>query len=178
MEQNDKHHIWLFAREIESQMRMAELSLTELEKLYIGHPEFTNLTWYHLESMVKSLIAMANILWPSTNKNPPKGRSRQLLQVFGLEDWVLPRDFRKTRNALEHFDEGLDDWMARTESGNLADRNVGPKNMIVGDIEHARTWDPRTGELSVFGSSVNLYETFSFMQGVTSEISRKYAGAR
>lgn len=177
MEQIDEHHIWLFAIEIESQMRMAELSLTELKKLHTGHPEFTNLTWYHTESMVKSLIAIANILWTTNANNPYKRRSRQLRQAFGLEDLVPPRDFRKTRNALEHFDEGLDDWLARTESRNLADRNIGPKSMIVGDFEHARAWEPHTGELSVFGSSVNLYETFRFMQGVTSEISRRYADA-
>lgn len=154
--------IKLLVAEIQSQLGYADIAAYHLDELSRSRTDSVEMTWYHIESLVSSMLSVANILWTSNSRRI--SRSKLLRREFGLEHVKLPKGFRDTRNALEHYDERAEDWWRTSETKNIADRNLGPKNMITGSITFARHYDPYTGELSVFGQSTNLMETYNFMK--------------
>lgn len=157
-----------FARELFHQHQMAKLSIDLLNNSFQEHTQGTDIHWYHLESLVKSLMAMTNILWCQSTRNPHKHRSRELRRVFKLDDFQIPKDLRETRHGLEHFDERLDIWWQNDPAHNLADRNIGHPSSFGGFSQQsiARNFDPVTGVLSVFDKSVDLGNVMNFMDRI------------
>lgn len=164
----DEHLVRAFARELNNQYKLAHASFNALRQIETSFSPNVDDYWYHIESSVKSLMAMTNILWSQNSRNPYKRRARLLRQRFMISDFELPSDLRNTRHGLEHFDERLDEWWRDEPLHNLSDRGIGPMDSFGGLSagSFARHYDPGTGVLSVFGSAVNLRESMKFMEKV------------
>ncbi|UAV84854.1 hypothetical protein BV113_00600 [Glutamicibacter phage BIM BV-113] len=164
----------MFADEIASQFTMAVTAYHSLETSIHKPGVSTNVSWYHLESLIKSFIAITNILWSQNNRNPHRRRAALLRKRFGVTDMSIPKDLRDTRNSLEHFDERLDIWWQEDPLHNIADRCIGRKVEItnIPGMNFARHFDPSTGDFSVFGDTVNLHDTLLFMNQIALAVER------
>lgn len=163
----------VFTSELLNQWKLANIAAEHVNWILGKSGKFdSDIFWYHVENLVKALVAMTNILWTSNNKSRHKRRSRLLRKRFGLSDEIAPSDLRETRNWFEHFDEKIDDWWDSSTDKNLADRNVMPKSAIQG-LElsgYARFFDPETFELSVFGRSVDLLQLHAKMASIVEQV--------
>ncbi len=168
----DEILVGIFVQELNSQMKLADIAASNINHFLSSRMGDNEVFWYHMENLLKALVAMANILWTSNNRNPYKQRSRLLRDRFNLSDEKLPDNLRQTRNWFEHFDEKIDDWWSESRTHSFADRNIMPLTMIQGlDIsDYARFFDPTTSELSVFGRSVNTAEMFDYLKSIMNRI--------
>lgn len=169
----DDRLLRVFTNELLNQWTLANIAAENLNYLLGGEIRMdANIFWYHTENFVKALVAMTNILWTSNSRSRHKRRSRLIRERFGLTEEQAPLDLRETRNWFEHFDEKIDDWWDSSTHKNLADRNIMPKSGVRGlePEAFARSFDPETYELSVFGRSVNLLTMHSHMSGVVRQI--------
>jgi hypothetical protein len=64
------------------------------------------------------VAALSRFFWPASKKSLPQARGQRLRQAFDIED-DCPLHDRELRNALEHFDERLDEYLIGNLAGNI-----------------------------------------------------------
>ena len=62
------------------------------------------------------VAGLSRFFWPPGKKDINKARGQKLREVFGLDN-TSPLYDRKARNALEHFDERLDEFLLQDLAG-------------------------------------------------------------
>jgi hypothetical protein len=62
--------------------------------------------------------ALSRFFWPSRDKGVAKARAKRLRKAFDLDDSSPLRD-RRLRDALEHFDERLDQFLLLNDTGHF-----------------------------------------------------------
>lgn len=108
---------------------------------------------FYLDALLRCAAAISRILWPSRAKYKPRGRLlRRLFRVAGRS----PFAHRAVRNAFEHFDERLEDWLAGETL--VVDSSIGPKNSFIGQstLRHLRHLEPISMEASFLDESLRI----------------------
>jgi hypothetical protein len=119
-----------------------------------------------LQNFVVSTANVSKLLWGQggkiANKRKPLRDSIEVENSSPLRPTTM-------RNHFEHIDDRLDRWWSESTNHNIANRNVGPSNMIAGlkDIELFRTYDPSTDSVRFWGDAYNLKE-------IVEEVNRIY----
>lgn len=111
---------------------------------------------------------VSKLLWPDLKRaDHPKvaeARGKALRRRLGFPKSFKehPLGQRGVRNALEHFDERLDDWVAAHADGGgvYIDLNMGPLSAfgVKSEADVMRNYDPRAARLVVYGDGLNLRE--------------------
>jgi hypothetical protein len=91
----------------------------------------------HLQDALGYCAALSRYFWPPTSAGAlGKYRGEQIKQVYGIND-ESPLANRNLRNALEHFDERLDDWLKKGPVGPIVASAVfGDHSEIEEDFGH------------------------------------------
>ena len=96
-------------------------------------------------------------------------RGEALRNLLNLPNEALEAlEYRELRDDMEHFDERLDAWVARTGPKDFYDSNVGPRRMLDGvrDEDVFRWLDPDTTEFIILGHAYSLGELVSALHTV------------
>jgi len=92
---------------------------------------------------------LSRYLWPSRNNH--KSRGEFLRNFFDIEDDNSLNN-RDLRNALEHYDERLDNFIKDKEAGNFVPEYFGPKLSNQEGVRHfMRSYFVDTDEFTVLG---------------------------
>lgn len=71
-----------------------------------------------VQEALSHAAALSRFFWPSRRKGLNDARARRLREAFNLDD-ASPLRNRDLRNALEHFDERLDDYLIFADVGHF-----------------------------------------------------------
>jgi hypothetical protein len=128
-----------------------------------------NTFWFGLHSTVSGLGNISKVFFPARSQS--EARCAHMRTLFGVGDNSL-LGARDVRNGLEHFDERIDRWAATSQRHNFADRIVMPPGAIVGlDPSYfARSFDPSSTVISVFGDSVDLKAVIAEVQAIVGRV--------
>jgi hypothetical protein len=77
----------------------------------------------HLQNIVHQAGALSRYFWPTLE--PYRSRGKYLRSIFEVTE-TSPLKSRDVRNRLEHFDEKLDDYLKRKNTGEFFPSYVGP----------------------------------------------------
>lgn len=151
----DDFHIGIYIRDLGEQLETCVVAYEETRDAITAQDSQT--VWAGLDSFLGASIRVMNLLWPSSTKKSAQDRAAELRQVLAAPQ-SAPENLRDTRNGFEHFDERIDKWMTTTVHHNFVDRYIGPPGGIVGPEagDFARLFDPGTGDITVFGQTVNI----------------------
>lgn len=118
-----------------------------------------------LQNIVLHGAALSRYFWPTQKESGSRGEQLRLGLGIGEDS---PLKSRSLRNAIEHFDERLDDYLKQSIVGHILPQYVGsaPKNEQV-PFHLFRGYFLDTGEFTLLG------ETYE-MQPLVDEIARVY----
>lgn len=107
--------------------------------------------WYALQNLVTAAANISKALWGEKGKLV--NERQPLRESLGVPD-DSPLRPTTLRNHFEHFDSRLDVWDNTSTNHIYIDRNIGPPNMVEGDIEDVdrfRSFDPARGVVTFWG---------------------------
>ena len=108
---------------------------------------------FYLDALLRSTAAISRFFWPSGKKYRARGELlRRHFRVGNTSSLAA----RGVRNAFEHFDEEIQDWLS---AGNqvVADANIGPVRFVAGGrIRPLRHLDPSTMTAHYLDRSIGL----------------------
>ncbi|MGE0234649.1 hypothetical protein [Methylocystis sp.] len=88
-----------------------------------------------LQEALTHAAALARFFWPMKSKNKvTAARGKRLREAFALDDKSALAD-RELRNALEHFDERLDDYLVQDEVGYFLPMPIVGKHDLADDCQ-------------------------------------------
>ena len=120
-----------------------------------------------LQNIVVQGAALCRYFWPVRQKPVHLRRGEALRVAFNVDD-TSPLKSRDLRNAIEHFDERLDDFLGQPAAGQFFPEYVGPRPPSNGVPIHVfRAFYLDTGVFALLGTE---YE----MQPLVDEIARVY----
>ncbi len=90
--------------------------------------------------------------------NPKNSRAEELRQAVGLPETGHVLCSRKLRDHLEHFDERLDEWQARSPRRNYFHDTIGVRAALHGvdDCDIMRWYDPNANHLLFRGDTFEI----------------------
>jgi hypothetical protein len=77
-----------------------------------------------IQSIIVQGAAVSRYFWPVREKYAARGE--ELRRFYGITD-SSPLRSRDLRNAIEHFDERLDDYLSRVIVGHIYPHYIGPE---------------------------------------------------
>lgn len=183
---NENREIAVYMVELKEQCRSLLIAYNELDELFNEVPQsdmdsrrvLNSRIWSRLQAIMYSASVISKLLWP--NPLPRKDgadkrailRARVLRKALGIERMrsILPTD---VRNALEHVDERLIDWLpGQPEDIPWGWRLSGfEKDEEPPGSEYAfRYYNLNTQELRVGDSRCNLKEVVKFVGEIENHI--------
>lgn len=170
----DRQLLWLLEGELLLQWGHAQRALRMVnEALGSGDSETF---WFAIDSALGAMARISKILWP-TRAAPKESveRCRSFRRAFEVDE-ASPVLNRSVRDALEHFDERLDNWARSSAHRNLADRVIAPRTAIVGlhPDDYARHFDPETNIVSVFGDRLDLQALVDAVADLASQVDERH----
>lgn len=111
-------------------------------------------TLFYLDALLRCSAAISRILWPTRSKYEARGRLLRRLFHVGKRS---PFADRVVRNAFEHFDERVEDWLASGQTI-VVDSNIGTRSSFVGQktLPHLRHLDPDSMVASFLDDAVRI----------------------
>lgn len=107
-----------------------------------------------LQNMVLQAGALSRYFWPVGKKHAARGK--QLRNCFSMTE-ENPLFSRKLRNAIEHFDERIDEYFSQGAVGYFFPEYVGPKPEDDGVPGHIfRAYFVDTGEFRLLGEDFHI----------------------
>jgi hypothetical protein len=97
--------------------------------------------------------ALSRFFWPSRNNNMlAMARGKRLREAFGLDDTSSLKD-RELRNAFEHFDEHLDQFLLKEPIGYIFPDPIVEEHTITDEVSGSvfRLVDPTNGMCVLLG---------------------------
>ena len=123
-----------------------------------------------IQEALTHAAGLSRYFWPSTTKGVTPARAKRLRELYKVEE-TSPLHDRALRNALEHFDERLDEYLLRDIAGIiLTDPLVEPHTIADEAIGHVfRAVDPWEG---IFILLSEKFEFFPVMDEVEQILTR------
>lgn len=81
------------------------------------------------QNIILNVAGISRFFWPPNNKGNYKIRAKKLCEVYNISDSSVLKN-REVRNFIEHFDEKLDDFLEKFNSGIIMPKYVGPISYI------------------------------------------------
>jgi hypothetical protein len=163
-------------REILIQYQSADLAIDALDvAVQKGRP--VHEAFAAVQSVLAAAAMVSKLLWPQPPTRQVDGseltpeqeserrvaieRGRFLRTELGIRS-VPVLESRRVRNAIEHFDQRLDSFLASKE-GMIVDLNIAAKATFIvgGNVRYLRHLDPYAGTVSVLDDEVSIQELFS-----------------
>ena len=118
--------------------------------------EKTDSALFSLQEALSYAAALSRFFWPVDKRAPfPQARGQKLRQSFGLDDTSVLKD-RSLRNALEHFDENLDEYLLGNVVGQYVRSFVGSAAEVVAPSKVIRLLDPETEVFYLLGTGFSF----------------------
>lgn len=166
-------HQLLYLQEIQAQCRMANIAFDSLSAWPAPYPESrtneqgavkTAALFRELHSMLTHAGVISRLLWPASSGKGAMDRNRRaeaLRDLLGLSPSSHLLCDRALRDGLEHFDERLDSWTARTEAPpDYWQDCIGPWGVMQthGAKDHnvMRHYDPSTQHFRFQGKPIHM----------------------
>jgi hypothetical protein len=86
-----------------------------------------------IQNIIVQGAAVSRYFWPVRDKYAPRGA--ELRGIYRIQD-DSPLRSRELRNAIEHFDERLDEYLSRGIVGNIHPHFIGPEPQKDGVPQH------------------------------------------
>lgn len=86
-----------------------------------------------IQNIIVQGAAVSRYFWPVREKHAARGY--ELRKIYGLTE-ESPLRARDLRNAIEHFDERLDEYLSRGVVGNIYPHYIGPELAKDGVPQH------------------------------------------
>lgn len=144
----------LFLREIEFQARIAARAAARLPD---GRSDFDrDDAWGVIQLILGAAANVSKILWPSP-KSPYADRGTMLRALLALDEHHTLFG-RELRNHFEHYDDRIDQWLAKVGSATYTDQVIGQLSGFLAQFPESanRHYDPITRRLSFRGDFVDL----------------------
>ncbi|MBM4512223.1 hypothetical protein GS445_02075 [Rhodococcus hoagii] len=173
-----------FVRELANQGRATNIAVQHYnEALHgpasVGALEVSDRAFAAAQAILTSAALVSKMLWMSAPKPNPseederqaaqsKERCKTLRRELGIKS-IPVLESRRVRNSFEHFDAHLDTFFGDSPNTTVADRNIGPKDMIViagAPPRYLRHLDPERHEVSVLSETVSLLEVVQAVEEV------------
>lgn len=107
-----------------------------------------------LQNLVVNAGALSRYFWPA--KADHRWRGVELRQAFGIGDDHALKE-RKFRNAIEHFDENLDNYLDGGVFGHILPEYIGPALHSGGTPTHIfRAFYVDTGKFQLLGETYDI----------------------
>lgn len=155
-ENSKKMVLSIFQQEVVQQAAFALRAAAEMDSLMqnrmrLDHDRF----WANVQLFLTGAANVSKLLWPPADRKTAfawRERGRILRASLNVQDGSALQQ-KGFRNDFEHFDERLEKWLTDSPNRNIADRNIGPKGIIVGlqDQEFMRGFDPTTWSITFNG---------------------------
>ena len=87
----------------------------------------------HLQNIALHGAALSRYFWPARSGH--EGRAKELCIAFAVDD-SSPLKSRDLRNAMEHFDENMDDYLSPGIIGNILPCYIGPQPKDIQSPRH------------------------------------------
>ncbi len=166
----DQRDFILFLREVDLQCRYAWNAYTQLwSSVQILHHDAA---FYFVHSFLSHSALVSKLLWPvptgsADRKRRMRERGEALRGFLHLTDGGLLAN-RSLRNSLEHYDERLQDWVAETQTGVIAEANFSSPAGMGGmeRIAYHRNLDIETGDFTFQGEAYNLHGVMKELQAI------------
>jgi len=120
--------------------------------------------WIGVPILLTGAANAAKALWGQKGgRATERAPLRKSLDV----DDTSPLKVVDMRNNFEHYDERLERWWNESPRHNIADRMIGPPDLVVGldEIERFRFYDNTTNDIVFWGERFNV-------QAIVTEIER------
>lgn len=182
----DKHVKDIYTMEILLQCQYALNAVRQINANYNNTRFSANEVFRGIHSFLTHTSNISKLLWPG-RPLPRKGetsqnyksrcrateqRGRVLRKTLGLpnDNHVLKN--RELRNHLEHYDERLDEWVAREHRDVLYDY-IGPLDRVssIAEADKLRQFDIQTGVFAFGGDIYNLKALASAVAELASTVS-------
>jgi hypothetical protein len=135
------------------------MAVADLDEMIKRRDEFNHdRFWSTMDAALSALARLGDIFWPTDAGKRLQTRGAALRDRFGIDGENTLQ--RKVRNSFEHVAERMDKWAARSENHVLVDRMIGNTIRISAGAEFARSYDPHTHMVSVFGEEIDLQPAF------------------
>ena len=106
--------------------------------------------------MIRHAASLSKLLWPPSTKGKYERRGKKLRAALGITE-ESPLKSRLVRNAMEHFDERLDDYLAKGMFGIIFPKYVGEKPGENEPAHHLfRAFFTDVGEFEILGENIPL----------------------
>lgn len=153
----DQKFAWFYALQVHDQAEYVRKARADLTAAVKAH-DMARL-WYSIQMLLGAAGMLSKLLWPANDDHAPepiRGRGTYLRQHFKIAD-DSPLRSKAARNASEHFDERIDEWVLGSAKHSLADSNVGPLAPLgITPEDVFRHYDPSADVVIVCGVSVEL----------------------
>lgn len=158
----------LYLRELQSQCRFSLRALTYVQMFFNAESDDYDIDefWYHMQAFIVSCGNVA-LMMKQRSKKDHLMRYREHHR-FMIEKYNLPRYYfdteRKIRNAFEHYDEQIIDWLK--EPHNIRGlNNIGPINGIIqgATFSYLKHFDQTTNKLYFKDMSIDLHQTYNHL---------------
>jgi hypothetical protein len=158
----------LYLEQIKYEAERANAAFERFDtELALGN--YQGLVVANVQDALTHIGELSRIFWPARDNGISIARGEQLRIAFGLDE-SSPLKERDLRNALEHFDERLDSYLANSPAGQLiTDPIVAPVEAISEPMRIFRMVDPVSSTFVVLDER---YE-FGLLREVTREIEKR-----
>jgi hypothetical protein len=144
---NDKD-LTIYLWEIAEQCRYATIAWKDIET---NNPDTQ---WYSIQSFLGAIGNVSKLFWPDETGSAQRGE--QLRKRLSIRE-DHPFKSRDMRNALEHSDQRLDDWIASPKRiAHVGRMYVEGDPMIFDDSWFGRFFDRHMGVLTFLGQKYDL----------------------
>ena len=108
------------------------------------------------QNLIGHAASLSKLLWPPSTKGKYERRGKKLRAALGITE-ESPLKCRLVRNAMEHFDERLDDYLAKGMFGIIFPKYVGEKPGENEPTHHLfRAFFTDVGEFEILGENIPL----------------------
>lgn len=171
------HFLNVYCAQIEDQCRAALASIAIVRQFKEGPWDLDTIFW-NLDHFINRAAMVSKMLWPtpSAKTKIAKWRGEILRDALGVDEQSVLNS-RVLRNHLEHFDERIDAWYEGSGFVIYADRNIGPRDMMIfpnnPNVSIFRHYSPDAGVYSFHGDEVNVFDMDAELERIATA-ARKY----
>lgn len=156
----DGQHASIFITQIRDQCGFAINGGRLIDECVRSGYENPHALWAGCQMVAVGVGNVSKALWGGGRSRPTIAPTRQpLRRLLEVEDSSPLYDFA-IRNDLEHFDERIDRWWAKSKTHSYADRNIGTPDFVrlaaEDNLGMFRGYDPATGILYFWGHAYPL----------------------
>lgn len=144
------YHEILYIRAIEFAAAKARDAFAEFESR-LAALAAAELIVFELQEALSHAAAVSRFFWPASTSVLSQARGSKIRTAFAIGD-DHPLRSRELRNAIEHFDERLDGFLAIDPMGEIFDLVVGTHDLVARKATHVlRLVDPAAKVVVLFG---------------------------